>query len=260
MFFSVSFSQILVFPGRQCSKACQHILDIVGLSQAELWRTYLFKGQFLPIKVCLIKVSNWVEPVLNTLTLWSKYCDSKKLWDSSLINHYIALNIPHFDQRGKPAWFIRSTFCESNYHHLKAISRLINSARYNRFQLLSLINKNVDRINRPLQSLLLFHENKPNDNKSISKHLRFCWQQLFGPLRNTTISLQSIRPNKTEIKMFDKCLHPGSNLQLEPTYDHCSNHYLWNFVKVAGEDRSATNGKWLNPVVQKWRYLSCYYV
>ena len=34
--FSVSFSQILVFPGKLCSKACQHILDIVGLSQAEV--------------------------------------------------------------------------------------------------------------------------------------------------------------------------------------------------------------------------------
>ena len=34
--FSFSFSQILVFPGRLCSKACQHILDIVGLSQAEV--------------------------------------------------------------------------------------------------------------------------------------------------------------------------------------------------------------------------------
>ena len=31
LFFSVSFSQILVFPGRLCSKAYQHILDIVGL-------------------------------------------------------------------------------------------------------------------------------------------------------------------------------------------------------------------------------------
>ena len=36
LFFSVSFSQSLVFPGRLCSKACQHILDIVGLSQAEV--------------------------------------------------------------------------------------------------------------------------------------------------------------------------------------------------------------------------------
>ena len=36
LFFSVSFSQILVFPGRLCSRACQHILDIVGLSQAEV--------------------------------------------------------------------------------------------------------------------------------------------------------------------------------------------------------------------------------
>ena len=34
-FFPVSFSQILVFPGRLCSKACQHILDM-GLSQAEV--------------------------------------------------------------------------------------------------------------------------------------------------------------------------------------------------------------------------------
>ena len=34
--FFVSFSQILVFDGRLCSKACQHILDIVGLSQAEV--------------------------------------------------------------------------------------------------------------------------------------------------------------------------------------------------------------------------------
>ena len=35
-FFSVSFSQILVFLGKLCLKACQHILDIVGLSQAEV--------------------------------------------------------------------------------------------------------------------------------------------------------------------------------------------------------------------------------
>ena len=41
LFFSVSFSQILVFPSRLCSKACQHILDIVGLSHGEVWRTYL---------------------------------------------------------------------------------------------------------------------------------------------------------------------------------------------------------------------------
>ena len=31
LFFSVSFNQSLVFPARLCSKACQHILDIVGL-------------------------------------------------------------------------------------------------------------------------------------------------------------------------------------------------------------------------------------
>ena len=36
LFFSVSFSQILVFPSRLCSKACQHILDIVGLSHVEV--------------------------------------------------------------------------------------------------------------------------------------------------------------------------------------------------------------------------------
>ena len=41
--------------------------------------------------------------------------------------------------------------------------------------------------------------------------------------------------------MFDKCLHPGSNLQLTPPCDHCSNalpsellpllrNYQWNFV------------------------------
>ena len=36
LFFSVSFNQSLAFPSRLCSKACQHILDIVGLSQAEV--------------------------------------------------------------------------------------------------------------------------------------------------------------------------------------------------------------------------------
>ena len=36
LFFSVSFNQSLVFPSRLCSKACQYILDIVGLSQAEV--------------------------------------------------------------------------------------------------------------------------------------------------------------------------------------------------------------------------------
>ena len=35
LFFSVSV--------RLCSKACQHILDIVGPSQAEVWRTYLIQ-------------------------------------------------------------------------------------------------------------------------------------------------------------------------------------------------------------------------
>ena len=38
-FLSVSFSQILVFPDRLCSKACQQILDILGVSQAEVLRT-----------------------------------------------------------------------------------------------------------------------------------------------------------------------------------------------------------------------------
>ena len=36
LLYFVSFNQSLVFPGRLCSKACQHILDIVGLSQAEV--------------------------------------------------------------------------------------------------------------------------------------------------------------------------------------------------------------------------------
>ena len=36
LFFSVSLSQILVFPGRLCSKAYQYMLDIVGLTQAEV--------------------------------------------------------------------------------------------------------------------------------------------------------------------------------------------------------------------------------
>ena len=35
LFFSVFFNQGLVFPSRLCSKACQHILEMVGLSQAE---------------------------------------------------------------------------------------------------------------------------------------------------------------------------------------------------------------------------------
>ena len=47
-----------------------------------------------------------------------------------------------------------------------------------------------------------FMKNKPEDNKGISKHSRFRWQQLFGPLHNITISLKSIRPNKTEIKII----------------------------------------------------------
>ena len=36
LLFSVSFSQIPVSPCRLCSKVCQHILDIVGLSQADV--------------------------------------------------------------------------------------------------------------------------------------------------------------------------------------------------------------------------------
>ena len=41
LFFSVSFNQNLVFSNRLCSKPCQHILDIVGLGNAEVWRTCL---------------------------------------------------------------------------------------------------------------------------------------------------------------------------------------------------------------------------
>ena len=36
LFIFVSFNQSLVFPGSLCSKACQHILDIVGLSHAKV--------------------------------------------------------------------------------------------------------------------------------------------------------------------------------------------------------------------------------
>ena len=54
------------------------------------------------------------------------------------------------------------------------------------------------------QSLLLFHENKPNDNNGLSKHFRFYWQQLFGLLRNITISLKSVRPNKTKKIIAEK--------------------------------------------------------
>ena len=28
--------------------------------------------------------------------------------------------------------------------------------------------------------MLLFHENKPNDNKGISKHLKCIWNEIFG--------------------------------------------------------------------------------
>ena len=45
----------------------------------------------------------------------------------------VPLNIPHFDQRSKP----KLPSSESNFS-------VDNSARYNRFQLLSLINKNVN--------------------------------------------------------------------------------------------------------------------
>ena len=50
--------------------------------------------------------------------------------------------------------------------------------------------------------LLLFHENRHEDNKGISKHLRFRWQQLLGLLHNITIALKSTRPNKTETKII----------------------------------------------------------
>ena len=66
---------------------------------------------------------------------------------------------------------------------------------------LLLLHENKPNDNKGM-SLLLLHENKPNDNKGISKHLRFCWQQLFGLLPNITISLKSTRPTKTEIKII----------------------------------------------------------
>ena len=38
LFFFASFNRSLVFPSRLCSKTCQHRLDIVGLSQAEVFK------------------------------------------------------------------------------------------------------------------------------------------------------------------------------------------------------------------------------
>ena len=131
-----------MFPDRLCSKACQHILDIVGLSQAEVqWRTYL--------------------------NLFNSHCYSFMKTNLTIIKAY---------QNTKG-------FVGSNY-----------LAHYS----------------------------------------------------TSLISLKSVRPNETEIKiiaekMFDKCFHLGSNLQLAPPCDHCSNvlptelppqlrNYLWNFV------------------------------
>ena len=99
VFFVCSFlflsARFRCFPSRLCSKACQYILDIVGLSHAEVCRTYL--------------------------NLFNSHCYS---------------------------------FMKTNLIMIKAY------------------------------------------------HLRFCWQQLFGLLRNITSSLKSIRPNKTEIKII----------------------------------------------------------
>ena len=87
--------------------------------------------------------------------------------------------------------------------------------------------------------------------KGISKQLRFCWQQLFGQLRNITISLKSIRPDKTEIKiiaekMLDKCLHPGSNLQLALHCDHCCN--ALRRISCHGRNHSQTSCEYSLPI------------
>ena len=58
LFFSVSFNQSLVFPSRLCSQAFQHILDIVGLSQAEVWRSFKFNSHcysFMKTNLRIIK-------------------------------------------------------------------------------------------------------------------------------------------------------------------------------------------------------------
>ena len=77
------------------------------------------------------------------------------------------------------------------YHHLKAILRLINSVRYNRFQLLSLINENVDRINRPLdrrtgiESLAIdWAKKKSENNKKFFAMFILC-HNFFIRVNNT---------------------------------------------------------------------------
>ena len=111
-----------MFPDRLFSKACQHILDIVGLSQTEVCRTYLIQ--------------------------FNSHCCS----------------------------FIKTNLRKINY-------------------------------------------------KGLSKHQRFCWQQLLGLLHNIAVSLKSIRPDIKFIaeEKIGKLLHMGSKLQLTPPFDYCSN-------------------------------------
>ena len=90
----------------------------------------------------------------------------------------------------------------TNYHHSKEISRLINSARYNRFQLLSLINKDVDHTNWPLCDTAYSSQSEISHNflsqnyhilevvhtdqiiQTECKHVPFVWK-FTGPLIQT---------------------------------------------------------------------------
>ena len=51
--------------------------------------------------------------------------------------------------------------------------------------------------------------------------------------------------------MFDKCLHSGSNLQLAPPCDHCSNalptELLWNFVNYRKQIKYCGNSTEIFP-------------
>ena len=192
LLFSVSFSQILVFPGRLCLKACQ---DIVGLSQAEIWRTYLNLFN-----------SHCYSFMKTNLTIIKAYQNTWGFVGNSYLAHY-ATSLYHWSRLG------------------------------------------------------------------LTKHLRDCWQELFGLLRNIAMSLKSSRPDKTEIKiiaekMLDKCLHPDSNFQLTPPCVHCSNALptklppllrkcLWNFVNYRKQIKYCGNSIEIFPFWFLMIMMSC---
>ena len=104
-------------------------------------------------------------------------------------------------------------------------------------------------------SLLTLHPSFLKTFMNICNRYGIKWRYDFNHYKSGVVTFGETKPHHFE-SLKNRDLWLLGDTKVEELYEYKN----LGVLKVAGEDRSATNEKLLNPVVQKWRYLSCYYV